>query len=246
MKNLKRFKRPDVERSSYFQKQKIVDQLPKRSLENRFINFALQEFLSSLLLFMTLIPMGFFFGDTWYGWLIHFFGVIIFDVITFGAVVNPCVNIGLYVRGIFSFSEATVRIFFELLVASFILPTTKVILPLSLPGPCIPDGGNIYYTALAELFAACLLMIGIELMPSFGEWFKRPFIALVLRVLIYLSRSFGGCFNPMVALAFKSCDNLRWPEYGYVYVLSPIVGASIGSKICRIVLATSQDDDKND
>ena len=205
------------------------------SLKDPLVFGITQEFLASILMFMVFFPLGISLGNTWAAWLCHFFTLIVFDLATCGASVNPCVCCGLLVQGFFRPIDALVRITVQLAVASFITGLMKSALPDSITDflgpPAVPYGASASAAFVAEATAATALMIAINLLPLCGELFKRPFIAVVLRVLMLCSAPFsGGCFNPMVALAFPARSALKWFDLQYllIYVLAPIVGASIG------------------
>jgi len=61
-----------------------------------------QEFLAAILLFFIFYPTSCYVTNYYAQITLHFVSVIIFDIITFGAGVNPAITIGLYTQGILS------------------------------------------------------------------------------------------------------------------------------------------------
>ena len=44
----------------------------------------------------------------------------------------------------------------------------------------------------------------------------------------------GGCFNPMVAMAYSIHGTVLWWKHVLVFVVAPTLGALIGGKICLV------------
>lgn len=61
-----------------------------------------QEFLAAILLFFIFYPTNCYVKNDYAQIALHFVSVIVFDIITLGAGVNPAITIGLYTQGILS------------------------------------------------------------------------------------------------------------------------------------------------
>ena len=78
--------------------------------------YTLHEFLSSLMMFFAFFPISTIIPDASYvGWTYHFLCVIITDILSLGATVNPSVIIALYIYGQIKLDEALTRILGHLL-----------------------------------------------------------------------------------------------------------------------------------
>ena len=137
---------------------------------------ALQEFASSILLFLSFLPMEAALGDTWLRRIGSVLLVILLDIVTAGSCMNPIVVLGLWCQGTFGLLECIIKCLCQLLVTAYIINFMKLLFPESLhletDGPSLSPVIGIETAVFAELVSGILLMIAIGMMTFFGEWGK--------------------------------------------------------------------------
>mmetsp|Transcript_9604 Transcript_9604/g.14447 ORF Transcript_9604/g.14447 Transcript_9604/m.14447 type:complete len:221 (-) Transcript_9604:55-717(-) len=197
------------------------------------VGIFMQEFFGSFLLLVLLFPFGSFLGDTWTGWIAHFFCVMLHDWTTNGAQVNPSVSFAVTVYGWNKPSIAVLRIVAQFLGGSIAFPLAHRLLPpyIQMGGPLL---GN---TSLTDGFiwefglTFTLLMIVYSAATQVGLPGQRPIIASGIRSLIYYGGKTGPAMNPMIAFSWamyaapESIDS----NHFLVYWIAPTLGATVAT-----------------
>lgn len=217
----------------------------------------IKELLATILLFYLFFPIGFYLGNTYFAWFIHFVSVILFDIVTLGAGVNPSICIGLYMQGIVSLSVATASIVGQIVGGCIAFDLLKLTIPATYFDPLVGPSthlsvneASVYEAAFTMAFMIIVLTV-IDNVKSI--WVARVIYAVSLRTVINAgAASTGACMNPMISIGWlahvngnaagntASDNSLKWGskqqhDYIIVYVLAPVVGAIIGVCIWNAV-----------
>lgn len=203
-----------------------------------------QEFFGSLFMYLLFFPVGGMLGNTLDGWIFHFLAVIIFDVITFGACVNPAVCLSLFIAGKMSFVGTSVRLLAEILVSLIAFNLLHSVLPDNLiplaGGPELAYGIDMFHGSLIEgsisfVFALTVLFASVFVVEP---ELSRPFFAAVIRILIIFGGNYTGAnMNPMIGLSWAWYTNrLFSQEYQIVYTISPLLGGISAALIYHLVM----------
>ncbi|CAM9292029.1 unnamed protein product [Chrysoparadoxa australica] len=189
----------------------------------------MQEMFGSILLLVLLFPLGSFLGDTWAGWIQHFFCVMLHDWITGGAQVNPAVSVGTIPIGWNTPATAVVRVLGQLIGGTIAFPMMDKLLPayVQMGGPQLAEGvdvteGMIWETCLTF----CLLMWVFVCATRVGLPAQRPLIAAGIRGLIFNGGKTGPAMNPMIGWSWAVFVNPELPgsDHFLVYWLAPCLG----------------------
>ena len=106
----------------------------------QLVGVALQEFAGFILMIMCTFPFVAALGDTWAAWIAHFFLVMLCDIISGGAQVNPSVSVAMMVFGAIPFDGMIVRIIAQVIASIVAFPLCRELAPtyVDIGGPMIP------------------------------------------------------------------------------------------------------------
>ena len=192
---------------------------------------ALQEFAGFTLMIMCTFPFVATLGDTWAAWIAHFFLVMLCDVISGGAQVNPSVSVAMYVYGAISFEGMYVRIIAQLASCLIAFPLSRSLAPsyVDFGGPMIPAGVDAMTSAMSE----CVLTFFLLMVIYFASQIvklpgQRPIIAGAIRALICLGKFSGPAMNPAIAFGwavYEGGSSYLDINHYIVYWIAPTIGA---------------------
>lgn len=213
-----------------------------KALKTRAYYF-IHEFLSSFMLFYAAFPIPVIIPDSTYvGWIYSFLSIVMIDILTMGAAVNPAINIALYINGNTSLDELILRVLGNFSCAFCVFKLMKWNISTKyyqqFNGPSIPDEMNAYSSGLAEVIFTFFLTFGILMTIAYAKSNsqKRMTIASLIRLLVIMGRHYTGpCMNPMIAIAWAYEKNLLSSrDYLITYCISPIIGSSFGALVFAI------------
>jgi len=194
-----------------------------------------QELGGSILLIALLFPFGSFFGDTWNGWIAHFFMVMLADYISAGSQVNPAVSVATWVYGWATFDLMCVRILGQIVAATVMFPLVSMFTPsyVTMGGPQLaPDSAITKGVIYEATLTAGLLVLILAAVTKVGLPGQRPIIAIGIRSLIYVGAHTGPAMNPMIAFGWAwfggSTAEFFTLSHLLVYWVAPIAGAVAG------------------
>lgn len=208
----------------------------------QLVGAAIQEFAGSLLMFLLSWPFVGVFGNTWTAWVAHFFFVMLSDVISGGAQVNPSVSVSMFVHGAISFPGMLVRIASQLGAAFVAFPMLEKLTPkyVGIGGPQLVQGVTPVMGAASEFTMAFLLLTLIYVACNVvGLPGQRPIIAAGVRGLIILGGKYSGpAMNPMVAFAW-AWHTSTWKSFDHylVYWVAPTVGGVVATVLFALLQA---------
>mmetsp|Transcript_3661 Transcript_3661/g.5429 ORF Transcript_3661/g.5429 Transcript_3661/m.5429 type:complete len:226 (-) Transcript_3661:99-776(-) len=203
----------------------------------QLIGAFLQEFGGSILMITLLFPFGSFLGDTWTGWVAHFFCVMLADYISVGSQVNPSVSIATYVYGWIPLNGMIVRLLGQVAASFIVFPLISMFTPsyVALGGPQLGEDMTITKGILYEAaLTGGLLLIILMAATQVGLPAQRPIIAVGIRALIYVGAKTGPAMNPMIAFGWAWFTNTYFDRiHVIVYWIAPTVGAVVGVLIWK-------------
>ena len=195
------------------------------------LGVALQEFAGFTLMIMCTFPFVATLGDTWSAWIAHFFLVMLCDIISGGAQVNPSVSVAMYVYGAISGEGMIIRIIAQLASSLIAFPLCRALAPtyVDFGGPMIPKGVDVVTSAMSE----CVLTFFLLLVVYFASQIiklpgQRPIIAAAIRALICLGKFSGPAMNPAIAFGYAVYEGgttYMDTSHYIVYWIAPTVGA---------------------
>ncbi|CAM9138427.1 unnamed protein product, partial [Heterosigma akashiwo] len=155
---------------------------------------------------MIFTPLCTFLGDSWNAWIMHFFLVILADVITVGSQVNPAVSVAIYLHDWIPFNGLCARLIGQGLAACIVFPMLGVFSPSHVPfsGPEIAEGLAIREAITTEFLVTMGLMLVILACTDFIKPpAHRPFVGIGIRALVVAGQHrTGPGMNPMIALGW--------------------------------------------
>ena len=196
-----------------------------------------QEVGGTLLLFLLFYPTYVIEGGTWTLWTLHFFFVILIDIVTNGSCMNPALAYCFYLDGQMKKDEAITRSIASFMGSLIALPVVNFALnnkfsPLELG--ILDKTSNIF---IYEFIATFILTVAIMAMPKFGNMLSRPWIAVVFRGLDFFLN--GPCMNPLIGLAYftynKQYNMLYSLEFLIGFTLAPTLGGIVALKLWKFI-----------
>lgn len=197
----------------------------------QLVGVALQEFAGFILMIMCTFPFVAALGDTWAAWIAHFFLVMLCDIISGGAQVNPSVSVAMMVFGAIPFDGMIVRIIAQVIASIVAFPLCRELAPsyVDIGGPMIPAGIDVMTSAMSE----CVLTFFLLLVVYFASQIvklpgQRPIIAAAIRALICLGKFSGPAMNPAIAFGyavFEGGNSHLDVSHYIVYWIAPTIGA---------------------
>jgi glycerol uptake facilitator-like aquaporin len=151
-------------------------------------------------MFLVYIPISCIISDRSFV-IYQFFAIIVFDMITNGAAVNPAVVSAVYLRDQLPTLDI-ICIFIGYAFAAFLAyPILRFVVPSNkLTGPEINValenefgcGASFAFETVSTFF----FLLAVFCMPLFHDWLSRPFISTAFRVISIVGRN--PTMNPMV------------------------------------------------
>mmetsp|Transcript_31103 Transcript_31103/g.41136 ORF Transcript_31103/g.41136 Transcript_31103/m.41136 type:complete len:231 (+) Transcript_31103:82-774(+) len=199
-----------------------------------------QEFGGSILLIALLFPFGSFLGDTWSGWIAHFFMVMLADFVSVGSQVNPSVSVAMWVMEWIPLNGMVVRILGQVAASFIVFPLVSMFTPsyVEMGGPQLGEDISVTKGIIMEAaLTGGLLLLILVAATQLGLPAQRPVIAIGIRALIYVGATTGPAMNPMIAFGwawFGGSSAEFWDvSHVLVYWIAPTVGAVVGVLIWK-------------
>jgi len=166
-----------------------------------------QEFGGSILLIALLFPFGSFLGDTWSGWIAHFFMVMLADFVSVGSQVNPSVSVAMWVMEWIPLNGMVVRILGQVAASFIVFPLVSMFTPsyVEMGGPQLGEDISVTKGIIMEAaLTGGLLLLILVAATQLGLPAQRPVIAIAPTALKKLLLRSGEIFEIFLKVSVLS------------------------------------------